>query len=80
MAETEEQLKSFLMRLKEESEKAGFKTQHKKTKIDHGIWSHHFMTNRWGNSETLYSWAPKSLQMVTAAMKLKDTCFSGEKL
>ena len=44
---------------------------------DHGIWSHHFMGNRWGNSGNsvrLYFWgAPKSLQMVIAAMKLKDT-------
>ena len=42
---------------------------------DHGIGSHHFMANRWGNngnSERLYFGAPKSLQMVTAAMKLKD--------
>ena len=41
------------------------------------IWSHHFMANRWGNnvnSDRLFSWAPKSLQMVTAAMKLKDAC------
>ena len=39
------------------------------------IWSHHFMGNRWGHSgkcQTLFFWAPKSLQMVTAAMKLKD--------
>ena len=45
---------------------------------DHGIWSHHFMINRWKNSENsgrlYFSWAPKSLQMVTAAMKLKDSC------
>ena len=42
---------------------------------DHGIRSHHFMGNRWGNSGNrvrLFFWAPKSLQMVTAAMKLKD--------
>ena len=43
---------------------------------DHGIWSHHFMGNRWGNSgnkcQTFFFWAPKSLQMVIAAMKLKD--------
>ena len=48
--------------------------QHSKNK-DCGIWSHHFMANRWGNdgnSERLFSWPPKSLQMVTAAMKLKD--------
>ena len=41
------------------------------------------MTNRWGNngnSDRLFSWAPKSLQMVTAAMKLKDTCSLEEKL
>ena len=40
------------------------------------------MTNRWennGNSESLFTWAPKSLQMVTAAMKLKDTCSLEEK-
>ena len=43
---------------------------------DHGIWSHHFMRNRWGNSGNsvrLFFGPPKSLQMVTAAMKLKDT-------
>ena len=43
---------------------------------DHGIWSHHFLGSRWGNSGisvSFYFWgAPKSLQMVTAAMKLKD--------
>ena len=44
---------------------------------NHDIRSHHFMANRWrnnGNSDRLFSWAPKSLQMVTAAMKLKDAC------
>ena len=44
---------------------------------DHGIWSHHFMGNRWGNSGTVSDFiflAPKSLQMVIAAMKLKDAC------
>ena len=48
-----------------------------------GIESHHFMANRWrnsGNSENLVSWAPKSLQMVAAAVKLKDTCSLEEKL
>ena len=76
VAESEEELKSLLMNLKEESEKAGLKTQHSKNQ-DHGLRYHHFMANRWGNdrnSDRLYSWAPKSLQMVTAAMKLKDTC------
>ena len=41
------------------------------------------MANRWGNngnSDRLFSWAPKSLQMVTAAMKVKDTCFLGRKV
>ena len=77
MAESEEELKSLLMKVKEESEKAGLKNE------DHGIWSHHFMANRWGNngnSERLFWGAPKSLQMVTAAMKLKDTCSLEEKL
>ena len=72
MAESEEELKSFLMRVKEESEKAGNETQHSKNE-DHDIWSHHFMGNRWGNSVRLYFLGSKSLQMVIAAMKLKDT-------
>ena len=49
MAESEEELKSFLMKVKEESEKVGLKLNIEKTKVD-GIWSHHFMANRWGNS------------------------------
>ena len=47
-AESEEELKSLLMKVKEEGEKVGLKLNIQKT--DHGIWSHHFMTNRWGNS------------------------------
>ena len=47
-AESEEELKSLLMKVKEETEKVG-KTQHSENE-DHGIWSHHFMGNRWGNS------------------------------
>ena len=50
MAESEEELKSFLMKVKVESEKSGLKAQHSENE-DHGIWSHHFMGNRWGNSE-----------------------------
>ena len=64
------------MKVKEENEKAGLKQQSKNE--DHGIQSHYFMANRWGNNgncDRLFSWAPKSLQMVTAAMKLKDACF-----
>ena len=56
------------------SVKSWLKVQHSENE-DHGIWSHHFMANRWGNSgncQALLFWAPKSLQMVTAAMKLKD--------
>ena len=69
MAESKEELKSVLMKMQEESEKAGLKLNIQKTE-DHGIWSHHCMANRWGNngnSERLFLWAPKSLQMVTAA-------------
>ena len=48
MAENEEELKSLLMKVKEESEKVGLKlTQHSENE-DHGIWSYHFMANRWG--------------------------------
>jgi len=53
MAESEEELKSLLMKVKEEREKVGLKTQHSENE-DHGIWSHHFMENRWGNSVRFY--------------------------
>ena len=56
MAESEEELKDLLMKLKEESGKAGLKLSIQKNK-DHGIWSHHFMANRWvnnRNSDRLY--------------------------
>ena len=61
MAQSEEELKSLLMKVKEESEKAGLKHNIQKAKImaDRGIWSHHFMANRWGNngnSDRLYFW------------------------
>ena len=52
MVESEEELKSLLMKLKEESEKVGLKAQHSENK-DHGIWSHHFMGNS-GNSVKLF--------------------------
>ena len=62
------------MKVKEESQNAGLKLSVQKTE-DNGIWSHHFMANRWGNngnSDRLYfPGLQKSLQMVTAAMKLK---------
>ena len=56
MAESEEELKSLLMKVKEESEKVGLKHSENE---DYGIWSHHFMGNRWGNSRNsvrLYFW------------------------
>ena len=49
MAESEEELKSLLMRIKEERGKSWLKTQHSENE-DHGIRSHHFRTNRWGNN------------------------------
>ena len=52
MAEGEEELKNLLMKVKEESKKVGLK-QHSENE-DHGIWSHHFMGNRWGNSVSFY--------------------------
>ena len=78
MAESEEELKSLLIKVKEESEKVDLKFNE-----NYGIWSHHFMANRWvnnGNSDGLFSWAPASLQTVTAAMKLKDACSLGKTL
>ena len=82
MAESEEELKSLLMNERGEW-KSWLKAQHLENE-DHGIWSHHFMANRWGdsgNSDRLYFLGLlKSLQMVIAAMKLKDACFLEEKL
>ena len=49
MAESEEELKVLLMKVKEESEKCWLKAHHSENE-DHGIWSHHFMADRWGNS------------------------------
>ena len=71
MAESEEELKSLLMKVKEESEKLGLKLNIQKTKIM-ASGPHQFMADRWGNSGNsvrLYF----SGQMVTAAMKLKNT-------
>ena len=91
MKESKEELKSLLMKVKEESEKVGLKFNIQNTK-DHGIWPHQFMANRKennGSSERLLfiylfiylfcGEAPKSLQVVTAAMKLKDSCSLEEK-
>ena len=71
------------MKVKEESEKTGLKLDVQKNE-DQGIQSHHFMANRWGNNGNLdrlyFLGLQKSLQMVTAAMKLKDACSEEEKL
>ena len=82
MAESEEDLKSLLMKVKEESEKVGLKLNIQKTKIMHLVPSLHgkWMGKQWKQWLTLFFWAPKSLQMVTAAMKLKDTYSLEEKL
>ena len=58
MAESEEKLKSLLMKVKEERGKSWLKAQHSENE-DHGIWSHHFMGNRWGNSVRLYFFGSK---------------------
>ena len=81
-AESEEELKSLLMKVKEESEKAGLKFNIQKTKI----MASGPITSWKINGETVKTvrdfifWAPKSLQMVTAAMKLKDTSSLEKKL
>ena len=53
LAESKEELKNLLMKVKEESEKADLKLNIQE-KENHGIWSHHFMANRWENSDRLY--------------------------
>ena len=75
MAESEEELKSLLMKVKEESEKVGLKLNIQKTKImaSGPITSWEIDGEIvWKQYQTLFFWVPKSLQMVTAAMKLKD--------
>ena len=78
MAESEEEWKSLLMKVKEESKKASLKLNIQKTKImaSGPITSWQIDMKQW---QTLFSWAPKSLQMVTVAMKLKDACSLEEK-
>ena len=73
MAESEE-LKSLSMKVKEESEKVGLNLNIQKTKImaSGPITSWEIDGEQWKQCQTLFFWAPKSLQMVTAAMKLKD--------
>ena len=82
MAESEEELKSLLMKVKEESEKVGLKLNIQKTKImaSSPITSWEIDGEIVETVSDFIFWAPKSLQMVTAAMKLKDACSLEEKL
>ena len=81
MAENEE-LKSLLMKVKKESEKAALNSTFRKLRSRHPVQSFHGkqIKRQWKQSQTLFSWAPKSLQMGTAAIKLKDVCSLEEKL
>ena len=82
MAESEEELKSLLMKVKEESEKIDLKLNIQKTKImaSGPITSLKIDGETMETVSDLFFWAPKSLQMVTAVMKLKDICSLEEKL
>ena len=82
MAESEEELKILLMKVKEESEKVGLNLNIQKTKImvSGPISSWEINGKQWKQCETLYFWAPKSLQMVTVTMKLRDDCSCEAKL
>ena len=82
MSGSEEELKNLLMKVKEDSEKVGLTLHIQKTKImaSGPITTWQINGGNYGNSEKLFSWTPKSLQMVVAAMKLKDACSLEEKL
>ena len=82
MAESKEELKSLLMKVTEESEKVGLKLNIQKTKImaSGSITSWQRGGKTMETVRELYSWATRSMQMVTAAMKLKDACSLEEKL
>ena len=82
MAESKEELKSLWMRIKEESGKAGLKLSIQKAKImsSGSITSRQIDGKKWKQWQTLFTWASKSQQIVTAAVKLKDACSLEEKL
>ena len=83
MAESKEEVKSLLMKVKEESGNVGLKLNIQKTKImaSSPITSWQIDGKQWKQGQALFFFsAPKSLQMVTTAMKLKDTCSLEEKL
>ena len=77
--ESEEELKSLLMKVEEESEKVGIKLNVQNE--DHSIWSHHFLANRWGNngnSDRLYFLGSKVTADETAVMKLRHLLLWGK--
>ena len=80
MAESEEELKSLLMKVKEESEKVGLKLNFQKTKIVASGPITSWQMDGETVADFIFWRAPKSLQMVIAAMKLKDACSLEEKL
>ena len=80
MAESEEQLKSLLMKVKEESEKVGLKLNIQKITIMASGPITSWQIDGERVSDFIFWGAPKSMQMVTAAMKLKDACFLERKL
>ena len=86
MAESEEELKTLFIKVKEESEKVGLKLKKLKKNsenLDHGMWSHHFMANRWGNngnSERLFYWAPKITADSDCSHEIKRRLLLGRKV
>ena len=81
MTESKEELKSLLMKVKEKSEKAGLKLNFQKTSMAScPIISWQIDRETMDTGTSLFAWAPNSLQMVTAAMKLKDACSLEETL
>ena len=77
MAESKEELKSLLMKVKEESEKAGLK-QHSKNEV-HGLQPHHFMASRWGNSDRHYFLGSKITAGGDCTHEIKRRLFLGRK-
>ena len=82
MAESEEELKSLLMKVKEESEKVDLNSTFRKRRSWHPVPSLHGkqMGKQWKQCQILFFWAPESLQLVTAAMQLKDVYSMEEKV
>ena len=79
MEESEEEVKNFLMKMKEASEKIGLKLNIQKTKIMASDPITSWQIEMWKQCQISFSWAPKSMQTVTSATKLKDACSLEEK-